>query len=69
MLGVRCGRFVGCGVDVEWAGGGLGKDDVTGVEGGEREGGGGGGGGGMEAAVVAGDVANGVCCKGCAGCV
>ena len=40
---------------------------MTGVEGGESEGGGGGGGGGgMEAAVVAGDVATGVCGKGCA---
>ena len=40
---------------------------MTGVEGGESEGGGGGGGGGgMEVAVVAGDVASGVCCEGCA---
>ena len=56
---------MGCGVDWEYAGGGLGTDDVTGMEGGENEGGGGGGGGGgvEEAVVVCGVV--GVCCKGC----
>ena len=65
MLGVRGGCLVWCGVAGEKAGGGLGKDEVTGLGGGECVGGGGGGGGGgMEVVVVvAGGVASGMGCK------